>query len=46
VSPVEDSFVFDVESASGLTPEQVILLSANILGDKMKEFKKALKKVK
>lgn len=46
VSPVEDSFVFDVESVSGLTAEQVVLVSAKILGDKMKEFKKALKKVK
>ena len=46
VSPVEDSFVIDVESASGLTSEQVVLISATTLGDKMKDFKKALKKVK
>ena len=46
VSPVEDSFVFYVESASGLTSEQVVLISATTLGDKMKDFKKALKKVK
>jgi DNA-directed RNA polymerase subunit D len=46
VSPVEDSFIFDVESVSGLTAEQIVLVSAKILGDKMKEFKKALKKVK
>lgn len=46
VSPVEDSFVFDIETVSGLTAEEVVLLSAKILGDKMKDFKKALKKVK
>jgi DNA-directed RNA polymerase subunit D len=46
VTPVEDSFVFNVESASGLTAEQLVIVSANILGDKMKDFKKALKKVK
>jgi DNA-directed RNA polymerase subunit D len=46
VSPVEDSFVFDVESVSGLSVDDVVTLSTKTLGDKMKEFQKALKKVK
>jgi DNA-directed RNA polymerase subunit D len=46
VVPIEDSFIFDVETVSGLSAEDVVVMSAKILGDKMKEFKKALKKVK
>ena len=46
VTPVEDSFVFDVETASGLSAEDVVILAAKTMGDKMKDFKKALKKVK
>jgi DNA-directed RNA polymerase subunit D len=46
VTPVEDSFVFNVESVSGLKAEEVVTMSADILGEKMKEFQKALKKLK
>ena len=46
VTPVEDAFVFNVESISGLKPEEIVLLAAKILGSKMEKFKKALKKVK
>lgn len=46
VTPVKDSFIFDVESVSGLSVEDVVILSAQILGDKMKIFQKALKKIK
>ena len=46
VTPIEDSLIFDVESVSGLDVEDVVLLAAKTLGDKMKEFRKALKKIK
>lgn len=46
VTPVEDAFVFNVESASGLKPDELVLLAAEGLGYKMKAFQKALKKVK
>jgi DNA-directed RNA polymerase subunit D len=46
VSPSEDEFVFNVESVSGLKVEDIVLLAAEILGSKMKEFQKAVKKVK
>jgi DNA-directed RNA polymerase subunit D len=46
VTPVEDSLVFDVESVCGFSPEEAVLLATKILGAKMKDFQKALKKVK
>jgi len=46
VAPLEDSFVFNVETVSGFKPEEVVLLAAETLGNKMKEFQKALKKLK
>jgi len=46
VTAVEDAFVFNVESVSGLKPDEVVFLAAEILGKKMKEFQKALKKIK
>lgn len=46
VVPTEDAFVFNVESVSGLKPDEIVLLAAEILGDKMKGFQKAVKKVK
>lgn len=45
VDPVEDSFIFDVESVSGLEVEEIVLKSAEILGNKMKSFQKSLKKL-
>lgn len=46
VRPIEDAFIFDVESVSGLSAEELVLLAAKTLGGKMKEFQKALKKMK
>ncbi len=46
VKPVEDTFVFNVESASGFKAEEIVVMALEILGTKMKEFKKALKKLK
>lgn len=44
--PLNDSFLFTVESASGLAVGDIVSDSAGILEDKMKEFEKALKKLK
>jgi DNA-directed RNA polymerase subunit D len=46
VSPVEDSYVFNVESVSGLKAEEIVSSASELLGVKMKEFEKALKKLK
>jgi len=46
VTPVEDAFVFNVETVSGLKPNEIVFLAAEILGKKMKDFQKGLKKVK
>jgi len=46
VTPVEDAFIFNVESSSGLKAEEVVILAAETLGNKMKEFQKGLKKLK
>lgn len=46
VSAVEDSFVFKVETVSGLSPEDIVATSADILEKKMKDFGSALKKLK
>jgi len=46
VTPIEDSLIFDVESVSGFEPEEIVLLAVKILGDRMKDFQKAVKKVK
>jgi len=46
VTPVEDAFVFNVESVSGLKANEIVFLAAEILGKKMKDFQKALKKIK
>jgi len=44
--PIDDSFLFDVETASGLDTEDIVLESAGILEEKIKEFDKAVKKLK
>lgn len=46
VEPSKESFIFDVESASGISPEGIVAESAEILEDKMKDFDKELKKLK
>jgi len=46
VKPIEDSFIFNVETASGLTAEELIIGSSTILEEKLEEFKKNLKKLK
>ncbi len=45
VSPIEDSFVLNVESASGIAAEDTIKISIEILRDKTKDFKKAVDKL-
>lgn len=45
VEAVKDSFIFNVETASGLSPEELVTGAAEILEEKMKEFDKLLKKV-
>lgn len=44
--PVNESFVFSVETVSGLSPDEIVSDSGKILEEKMKEFDKALKKLK
>ncbi len=46
VEAVKDSFIFNVETASGISPEDLVTGSAEILEEKMKEFDKELKKLK
>ncbi|MEM5766378.1 MAG: DNA-directed RNA polymerase subunit D [Candidatus Aenigmatarchaeota archaeon] len=41
-----DKFVFNLESVSGLSPEEIVLSAAEILEKKMKEFQKSLNKLK
>jgi len=43
---VDDSFIFTVETASGLTMDDIISQSGEILEEKLKEFDKSLKKIK
>jgi DNA-directed RNA polymerase subunit D len=38
VSPVENSFIFTVESVGSLPPERIFLEAANILNDKTEDF--------
>ncbi len=45
-NPIDDSFVFNVESASGLDAADILLDSADILEGKVKDFDKAAKKLK
>lgn len=44
--PMDDSFVFTVETASGMDAEDIVMESAEILEEKIKEFDKAAKKLK
>ena len=46
VEPVEDSFIFDVETVCGRPVEDVVLTAAEILEKKMNKFIKLLKKIK
>ena len=46
VQPVEDSFFFNVETASGVKPDEIVSRAAEILEKKMAEFGKAVKKLK
>ena len=38
VSPVENSFIFNVESVGGLPPERIFLEATKILNEKTKDF--------
>ncbi len=44
--PIEDSFIFSVESASGLGTDEIISDSSTILEEKLKEFDRSVKKIK
>lgn len=44
--PIDDNFLFTVETASGLGTEDIVVSSAEILEEKIKEFDKAVKKLK
>lgn len=46
VVPKEDSFIFNVETACGLPPEEVVMSAVDVLEAKAKEFGKGVKKLK
>ncbi|MEM5882659.1 MAG: DNA-directed RNA polymerase subunit D [Candidatus Aenigmatarchaeota archaeon] len=46
VEALEDTFIFNVETTSGLTPEEIVIEAVNFLEKKIKEFSKELKKVR
>ena len=46
VEPDDTKYVFEVESTSGLKPEEIVSRSINILEEKLDEFSKDLKKLK
>ncbi|HKZ45671.1 MAG TPA: DNA-directed RNA polymerase subunit D [archaeon] len=46
VEPVENGFIFNVETVSGLPPEEIVSDAIDILESKLKEFDKGLKKLK
>lgn len=46
VAAKEDSFVFNVESVSGLSPEEIVLGAVDALESKIKDFSKGLTKLK
>jgi DNA-directed RNA polymerase subunit D len=46
VEALEDTFIFNVETTSGLTPEEVVLEAVEALEKKIKEFAKEVKKIK
>ena len=46
VEPIEDGFIFNVETVSGIPPEEIVLDAIDVLENKMKEFDKGLKKLK
>jgi DNA-directed RNA polymerase subunit D len=43
---LEDTFVFNVETACGLGPEEIVMSAGEVLEEKMKDFDKNLKKLK
>ncbi len=46
VKPVEDSFVFTVETASGLKPDEIVSQAVELLEAKLKDFAKSVRKIK
>ena len=42
----DDTFVFNVETSSGYSPEELVMTAAGILEEKMNEFNKSIKKLK
>ncbi|MEM3830551.1 MAG: DNA-directed RNA polymerase subunit D [Candidatus Aenigmatarchaeota archaeon] len=46
VEALEDTFVFNVETTSGLTAEEIVFEAIEALSKKIKEFGKELKKIK
>lgn len=46
VEPDETKFVFEVETASGLKPEEIVFKAINVLEENLEEFSKDLRKLK
>jgi DNA-directed RNA polymerase subunit D len=46
VLPIEDSFMFTVETTSGIKPDEIVSQAAGLLEKKMADFSKAVKKLK
>ncbi len=46
VGPDENRFIFNIESVSALTPEEIVIEAKNALEKKVKEFEKGLRKIK
>jgi DNA-directed RNA polymerase subunit D len=42
----ENSFIFNVETACGLSPEEIVLIATEVLENKLDEFSKNLRKLK
>jgi len=45
VEPIEDSFIFNVETACGLSVEDLINFSLDVLENKLDEFQKKIRKI-
>jgi DNA-directed RNA polymerase subunit D len=46
IEPIEDSFLFNVETASGLKSEEIVTMATEILEANAKQFEKSVKKIK
>lgn len=46
IEPLKDSFIFNVETASGLKPDEIVLFAVETIEKKLKDFGKGVKKLK